>query len=784
MSRFALLPFVFMLLLTNHLKAQENAPQLGKSPIPEVIAAMTTEEKINMVVGAGMYVPGMQTGSNAEPNEAQKRVTGAAGVVNGVPRLGIPSLVVCDGPAGIHAFNEGKSRKYYATAWPIASLLASSWDTTLVKKVGQNYAQEAKDYGIDIILGPGMNIHRNPLGGRNFEYYSEDPVLTGYMAAAMVNGIQSQGVGTSPKHFFANNQETNRNTVDVIASERALREIYLKGWEILVREAQPWTIMSSYNLVNGLYTSHNHELLTTILRKEWGYKGFVMTDWFGGKDATAQMNAGNNLIMPGLPHQKQAIAEALKNGSLDEKALDNNVADILAIMVKSPTFNNYKFTDNPDLQKNAQISREAAAESMVLLKNNQALPVTIGSTVALFGNHGVELIAGGTGSGDVTKMYTVSLSEGLFKAGVVLNPELLLAYSKYYQEEKAKRPKQTMFEEFMNPTPPIDEFRIGQEAIDKAAERDDHAIIAIGRNAGEGTDRNIETNYNLTTSEKKLIADVSNAFHNKNKRVIVVLNIAGPIDVTAWRDQVDAILLAWQPGLEGGNAMADVLTGKVNPSGKLATTFPMKYEDDPSGKNFPGKTFTDREVPGMFGQKAYEAQVIYEEGIYVGYRYYNTFGVKPAYEFGYGLSYTEFNYSDLVLSATNFTDKITTTITVTNTGKAAGKEVVQVYLSAPSRKLDKPSAELKAFAKTKLLVPGESQTLTFTLKASDLASFQTETSSWIAEAGTYTIRIGTSEQVKKSATFKLAKDIVVARVNKVLVPKVPVNELVFKASKK
>ncbi len=779
------LQVVVLSLAVTVVSAQRSLPQLGKNSVQEVISAMTLEEKLNILVGGGMNVPGMpMPGGSSEPTDAQKRVRGAAGTIVGIPRLGIPSLVVCDGPAGIHAFNAGQSRLYYATAWPIGTMLASTWDTTLVKKVGTAFGREAKEYGIDVILGPGMNIHRNPLGGRNFEYYSEDPIVTGNIAAAMVKGIQSNGVGVSAKHFFANNQETNRNTVDAIASERALREIYLKGWEILVKQAKPWTIMSSYNLVNGTYAAQNPELLTTILRKEWGFKGFVMSDWFGGRDAVAMMKAGNNLLMPGTPMQKKAILDAVNAGQLDLKMLDQNVADILNIILLSPTYNNYKYSDNPDLKKNAQLSREAATEGMILLKNNNALPIAAGSSVALIGNNGYDIITGGTGSGEVTKMYTVSLAEGLFHAGFIANPEIYLAYTKYVEEELTKHPRKSMFEEFMNPSEPIGEYLLSTDLLAKAATTNDHAIISIGRNAGEGTDRKIEGNYTLNDNEKTLIKNVVDAFHAKNKKVIVVLNIAGPIDVSQWSDNVDAILLAWQPGLEGGNAMADVLSGKVNPSGKLATTFPAAYADDPTGKNFPGKEFKEKPVAGAFGQKAFEAAVTYEEGVYVGYRYYNTFGVKPAYEFGCGLSYTDFTYSDLKLSSPVFTDKQTATVTVTNSGKTAGKEVVQLYISAPTGKLDKPSAELKAFAKTGILKPGESQTVTFTISARDLASYQTKINSWVADVGIYTVKIGTSQTVKQSASFKMAKEIIVEKTNQVLIPKSAINELVNKPTGK
>lgn len=276
-----------LLLIASAAFSQQALPQLGKSSVQDVVKAMTVQEKVDLVIGQGMFLPGMAfpgMGGGAEPTAAQKRVLGAAGTTVAIPRLGIPAIVVCDGPAGTHAFNSGKSRIYYATAWPVGTLLASTWDTAVLRKVGDAYGKEAKDFGIDVILGPGMNIHRNPLGGRNFEYYSEDPLITGTMAAAVVNGIQANGIGVSAKHFFANNNENNRNTVNVIMSERAMREIYLKGWQIMVKQSNPWTIMSSYNLVNGPYTSENPELLNTILREDLGFKGMIMTDWFSGKN--------------------------------------------------------------------------------------------------------------------------------------------------------------------------------------------------------------------------------------------------------------------------------------------------------------------------------------------------------------------------------------------------------------------------------------------------------------------------------------------------------------------
>ncbi|HEX5668596.1 MAG TPA: glycoside hydrolase family 3 C-terminal domain-containing protein, partial [Chitinophagaceae bacterium] len=560
-------------------------------------------------------------------------------------------------------------------------------------------------------------------------------------------------------------------------SERAMREIYLKGWQIAVKRSNPWTIMSSYNLVNGPYTSENYDLLTTILRNEWGFKGFVMTDWFGGKDAVGQIKAGNNLLMPGIAPQKKAIIDAVKAGQLDEKLLDQNVTEILNIVVLSPTFKGYKFSDNPPLTANAKIAREAAAESMVLLKNEgKALPVTPGTSVALFGINSQELIAGGTGSGDVNKMYTVPLSDGMFRAGYALNTDLYRAYAQYLEAENAKRPKKTGIEAMMSPTIPIPEMNISDEQIQQAASRSAVAVIAIGRNAGEGADRKPGDDYYLTEKEKSLVKKVSDAFHAQKKKVVVVLNIGGVVDVMQWRDAADAILLAWQPGLEGGNAIADVISGKVNPSGKLATTFPARYEDDITAKNFPGREIPGSEKAGLFGQKVVDAEVIYEEGVYVGYRYYNSFGIQPAYSFGHGLSYTSFSFSNPELSAPQMTDKIQVSVAVTNTGSVAGKEVAQLYVSAPAGKLDKPAAELKGFAKTRLLQPGESQKLSFELTAADLASFNTALSAWTAEAGEYTVKFGNAMQSFVSASFKLPKEVVVEKVNKVIAPKVVINE--------
>src|SRR5436190_11749500 len=767
-----LLPFFIALAIIISAQTQK-APQLGKSPLKQVIAAMTLEEKAKLVVGNGFRMPG-QRPQGPTIGQTQDKVPGAAGTTYAIRRLGIPSIVVADGPAGLRIQpirNNDSSKTYYATAFPVATLLASTWDTALVKRVGVAFGSEVHEYGVDILLAPALNIHRNPLGGRNFEYYSEDPLIAGKMTSAIVNGIESNGVGTSIKHFAANNQESNRNAVNTIVSERALREIYLKGFEIAIKGSQPWTVMSSYNKVNGTYTSEEYDLQTTLLRKEWGFKGFVMTDWFGGRNPVEQMKAGNDLLMPGSPQQSQRIIDAVNHDSLDVKVLDENVNRILSIILQSPSFKNYKYSDKPDLKKDAEVSRMAAEDGMVLLKNDgNTLPLKNQKKVALFGNTSYDIIAGGTGSGDVNKAYTISLLQGLANAGYTTDDEIKQQYSAYLADYKTKHPKKNFFEEFTNPTPPAPEFEVNKDILTKKAEEADVAIFTIGRNAGEGRDRKLENDYYLSDAEKQLIKNIADVFHAKNKKFVVVLNIGGVIDVTSWRDNADAILLAWQPGLEAGNAIANVLNGKVDPSGKLATTFPMDYKDVPSAKNFPGKEYPDQATGSGFMRQV-PAEVTYEEGIYVGYRYYNTFNVSPAYEFGYGLSYTNFDYSNLKLSSSSFNSKITATVTVKNTGKVAGKEAIQVYISAPAKNLDKPSEELKAFAKTKLLQPGESQTVSFDIAAADLSSFDTKRESWVAEAGTYSIKVGaSSKNIKQTTTFDLAKELVTEKDNKVLVP--------------
>jgi beta-glucosidase len=758
-----------------------NLPQLGKSTLEEVIQALTLEEKVGLVTGMGMFVPGLPAGVLPTMDSADagipEKVLGAAGRTHAVTRLGIPSITLSDGPAGVRIppiRGKDSTHTYYATAFPIGTLLASTWDTDLVQKMGVAFGDEVKEYGIDVLLSPAINIHRNALGGRNFEYYSEDPLVSGSIAAAIVNGVQSKGVGTSVKHFAVNNHEFNRFSMNVHIGERALREIYLKNFQIALQKCEPWTIMSSYNMINGTYTSQSRALLDTFLRQESHFKGLVMSDWFSGNNAFEQIQAGNDLLMPGILRQKTTLFEAVKTNKLPMKQLDESVKRVLELVLKSPTFRGYKHSDAPDLKQHAQISREVASEGMILLKNEATLPMATVKNVALFGNISYELIAGGTGSGDVNKSYMISLDKGLENANYTVHPMLAEAYKKYYKEGKAKLPP---LASPFHPHTAVPEMPIDEALAQKMALENDIAVLTIGKHSGEFLDRNLDKDFSLSASENAAIEAVSKAFHAKGKKVVIVLNIGGVIETVSWRDKADAILLAWQAGLESGNAIADILRGMVNPSGKLTTTFPVAYKDEPSSKNFPGKV-----IKAFSGTKglvdADLSEVTYEEGIYVGYRYFNTFKIKPAYPFGYGLSYTTFAYSGLTLSANTFTDNIKVNITVTNNGKVAGKEIVQLYLAAPTNQLNKPESELKAFGKTKILQPNESQTLTFNLSATDLASFNPLLSAWVADAGTYTIKIGNSSlDIKEKATFTLPKSQDLGKLPKILLPQKQIKEL-------
>ena len=748
------------------LRADRSAlPLLSEKNIDEVIKAMTLEEKAKLLVGGANNFFGDQAVVGGEAD----LVAGAAGTSPEIARLGIPATVLTDGPAGVRIdpTRKGDSKTYYATAFPIGSCLASTWNTELVSKVGEAIGNETKEYRCDVILGPGMNLHRNPLCGRNFEYYSEDPLLTGKIAAAYINGVQSQGAGVSAKHFAVNSQETDRTSVDERVSQRAARELYLRGFEIAVRESNPWTIMASYNKINGEFSMGNHDLLTKILRDDWGFKGIVMTDWIGireGLPTIAEVHAGNDLMEPGQPAQVNEIIKGVNEGKLSMADVDRNVRRMLEYIVKTPSFHKYPATNAPDFVAHAAITRQSAAEGIVLLKNNGALPWKNGAikTVALFGENSYDFLSGGTGSGCVHPPYVVDMLQGLKNAGISSSEKLTDIYRKYIEFAKAKfqaerhPAKWYQMEYFGQQKYP--EIGLSPIAINNEVNAADAAIITIGRQAGEGVDRDIETEFNLIPEERALITDVCNAFHAAGKPVIVIINSGSVIETASWSNYPDAILCAWQPGMEGGNSIADLLTGKVNPSGKLTMTWPIAATDHASTRNFPGNvdfysfkemSAAKKDIPGY-------TYTNHEEDIYVGYRFFDTFQKNVAYPFGFGLSYTTFEFSKPKLHILPALKSVEVSITVKNTGKVAGKEVAQVYVQAPQGRLEKPVQELKAFAKTRELQPGESQVLTMTIPVRNLASFDEAGSQWLTEAGTYTFRIGNSSRdIAATASIKL-----------------------------
>lgn len=745
-------------------------PKLNANNIDEVIKAMTPQEKIELCVGT------FRAGDTSQGGKYADVVAGVAGATIGIPRLGIPYTLLADGPAGlrINPTRPYDSNTYYCTHFPIGTCLSSSWNTDLVTSVGSAIGDEVHRYGVDVLLAPGVCIHRNPLCGRNFEYYSEDPVLSGNIAAAYINGVQSQGVGTSIKHFAFNNQETQRLGNDAIVSQRAAREIYLKNFEIAIKKAQPWTVMSSYNLVNGKMTSERRDLLTTILRDEWGYKGMVMTDWGGGRDPirrphpgnvglsafngipdrAANMYAGNDLIEPGGEDDIEAIEKAVKSGKLDIKYIDENVKRILQYVVKTPHFKGYQYKNDPDLKAHALVTRNAAAEGTVLLENKGVLPLSPNiKTVALYGVAAYRPIAGGTGSGDVNRRYTVSLVEGMRNAGYTVDNSMIDTYSKLLSDHDAAVAKMDIPWWMLKPL--ASEVVPSDENIQKAAQNDDVAIVTLQRLSGEGADRTAK-DFNLNDTELQLLNKVTNAFHAQGKKVVVVLNIGGVIESASWKNIPDAILLPWQCGQEFGNSVAELLSGNLTPSGKLPMTWPIAYQDAASSKNFPSDGKGSELTGDMSKWKDVKnvGYTLYDEGIYVGYRYFDTFDKTVSYPFGYGLSYTTFSYQDV--KAADNGSKVTVSVTVTNTGKRPGKEVAEVYVTAPKGAIEKPAQELKAFAKTRTLQPGESQTLTMDIDKADLASFNTKQSAWVADGGFYTFKIGASSRdIKGQATLNI-----------------------------
>jgi len=659
--------------------------------IAEVIQKMTLEEKAALCTGAGPWT------------------------TTPVDRLGIPEMTLTDGPHGVRRVEDVHtflSMSVPATCFPTAASMASTWDVDLIHQVGEALAKECIALEVDVILGPGVNMKRTPLCGRNFEYFSEDPYLAGEMAASIINGVQSKGIGTSLKHYAANNQETQRLTISAEMDERTLREIYLPAFEAAVKKAQPWTVMCAYNKINGVHAAENHRLLTEILRDEWGFEGFVVSDWGAVHDRVEALEAGLDLEMPGPREVRvKAVVEAVRAGELDEAVLDEAVRRILTIVFQSAET---KKGGSFDAAAHHALARQAAADGMVLLKNNGILPLGSQKRLAVIGRSAKQAYYQGGGSSHINPTQLDNPFEELQK----LAGDAELTYAEGY---------------------PADES-FDQALIDAACENARSAETALvfislpASKESEGFDR---PDLDLTTQQIALIKAVTAVQPN----TVVVLNNGAPVAMSAWIDDAAAVLEAWMMGQAGGGAIADVLFGKTNPSGKLAETFPLTLIDTPAYLNYPGENRTVR----------------YGEGIFIGYRYYDAKAVAPLFPFGHGLSYTTFEYRNPRASAAacRDVDGVTVSVDVTNTGELAGKEVVQVYVHDRKSSLARPPKELKSFAKV-ALEPGETKTVTFTLDFRSFAYFHPAYAQWVTEDGEFDILFGASSaDIRQSTTVTL-----------------------------
>lgn len=656
--------------------------------IDEVVDQMTIKEKAAICIGGSAWCTAL------------------------IRRLGIPEIVMTDGPHGVRRVenvNEAQNvasltKSIPATCFPTASALACSWDTQLMNEVGECIAEECIAQGVDIILGPGNNMKRTPLCGRNFEYFSEDPYLGGYLSAAFIKGIQSKGIGATLKHYVANNQEYKRLTMSSEIDERTLREIYLRAFEIAIKVGKPWAVMCSYNKLNGTYCSESYELLTEILRDEWEYDGFVMSDWGAIHDRVESLKAGVDLEMPGpQKHSFKQIMVAIKRGELDEEILDKAVKRILKVIFMANEVE--KGSGDFDIDIHHDIARKASAESMVLLKNEEnILPIKDQEYIAIIGSAAKNPRIQGGGSSQVTATKIDSPYEEIKK----LAEGATFLYEEGYD---------------INEEP-------DQELIDKAkdaARLADIALLFIALPPHKEFESYDRSDISLSKHQTQLIKSVAAIQPN----TVVVLSNGAPISMREWINDVPGVIQTWLMGQGGGKAIADILFGNLNPSGKLAETFPVKLNDIPSYLNYPGEN----------------DKVIYGEGIFIGYRYYDKKEIEVQFPFGHGLSYTDFEYSNLSVSSEEFSDMdgIDVTVDITNTGEVPGKEVVQLYVSDRESSLTRPIRELKKFQKIEL-EPGETKTVSFELKVSDFDYYHPKYKEWITEDGEFEIMIGKSSK--------------------------------------
>ena len=675
-----------VLFITGSMLLSQNSEELINQKVETLVKELTLEEKASLCSGRDDW--------SSEPIE----------------RLDIPWIWMSDGPHGLRrapATNKpGYGDQLPATCFPTASALAATWDLDLIYDVGVALGEECQAIDVNVLLGPGVNIKRSVLGGRNFEYFSEDPILSGEMGAAFINGVQSQGVGTSLKHFVANNVETMRMYMNSDVDTRTLHEIYLKPFEIAVKKAQPWTIMACYNRVQGEYGTQSPFLLTKTLKDDWGFEGIVISDWFAVVDRVQGIKSGMHIEMPGVNEVNDSlIVQAVKEGTLDEEVLDNIVRDILRIVLKAQSLE--KEGADQKIEEHHKFARKVSAESITLLKNNNdILPITKDKykRVAVIGEFATNPRYQGNGSSEV-KPTQIDNVIGILQDE--LGKDYKIEFSRGYDLKDDNN------------------FDHIDEAV-KIAKKADVVIVMAGlplHYESEGIDR---THINMPESHNRLIDEINKV----NENTVVVLTNGSAVAMP-WADKTNAIVESWLGGQAGAGGIVDVVFGKINPSGKLAETFPVKLEDTPASFNFPGE----------------EGNVLYGERIFVGYRYYDEKKIEPLFPFGHGLSYTQFEYSDINFSQNKLTDKeeLIVTLNIRNTGKVAGKEVVQLYVSDNKSSLQRPEKELKRFKKIELK-PGETKEVKFTLNSDDFSYFDAKRKLWIAESGKFTILLGSSSR--------------------------------------
>ena len=718
------------------LRAQDAVPadapyKNPQTPVEERVAdllkRMTLEEKATMLSGSGWM--------ESAP----------------VERLGIPAIKMADGPMGVRSWAPGGSAvtnaansplKVESTAFPSGEVMASTWDTDLVQREGKAIAQEVKALGRDMILGPTVNINRQPLWGRNFEGYGEDPYLSGQLAVAYVHGVQGEGVIPSVKHFAANNEEFERHRINATISERALHELYLPAFKAAVQQGGAWNVMSAYNKVNGAHCAENDYLLDQVLKKEFGFKGFVVSDWGSTYSTAPTVNAGMDLEMPGGPYVKtwlqtpraiesgsgdgwlvtEKVVAAVKAGEISEATVNDNVSRILRVIFESGIFDHaHAGGGDVDTAEQQAVALQGATEGIVLLKNSGALlPLEKGKihSIAVIGPNAAVARTGGGGSSMVRPKLAAAPLDAI--KGRAEKDGIDVQYALGVGMEGEDPAKDT-------PEARAESIKAAADAAAKA----DVAVVIVGRyNKLESEGFDVKT-MDLPVGQDELIAAVEKA----NPRTVVVLNTGDPVTMTKWLGATPALVDMGYGGQAGGLALTAILFGDANPSGKLPVGWPKRYEDNPAYGNYPGK----------------DLEVNYAEGIYVGYRYYDTKNVEPQFPFGYGLSYTKFEYSDLrVVNFTTFSGSVRSSgalvkVNVRNTGSRAGAEVVQVYLHEGHSKIDRPAHELKAFQRVELS-PGESKTVQFQLNHDAFSYWNPETKAWQADPGTFEVQVGASSR--------------------------------------